>query len=374
MRLHRAKVRYLSRLVLLLFLMSLPVGGTQAADIVKLADMRHHCDAQLMGYGLVTGLNGTGDDFDKSPLTRRVVSNMLRRQGVYNDPQYHYQLKSKNVALVMVCVHPAPFAPFGTVLEAKILALRDALDLSGGTLLPTLLTGFDGITYALARGVVATEHEVENKTPASGEFEYIMGRVVQGAVIIKLPHSSVMTFNNEMKLCLPSPSITTPAFIANIIADHFYQHVVRSWDIGRIWRQPLGNLHYGESCFVTLRGKHANKSVPIVINKKSGIILLGGDARVSSVTVSRGNINMIITDSMIVTQPEPLREMPLFDTPPAITGSVKNEPDPLIADTRVSTGDIAEALYAIGATPSDLIAVFMVIMSTGALQGELIVL
>ncbi len=363
-----------SMVALCLLLLSWPPTDLRAARIKDLASIEGVRDNQLLGYGLVVGLNGTGDDIKKSVFTKQALINLIKRLGMSITPDVLNQMKTDNVAAVMVTANLPPFARPGTKIDVQVSTMGDASSLSGGTLLMTPLKGPDGRTYAVAQGPLAVGSiafggkaaKVQKNHPTSGRLAN--GAIVERAVGWQLPPTGDLTYE------LKEADFTTAARMVEAINTRFGPGTAHSPDSGTV--KVLMPLSYREDVvgFVAdLESIEVEADSParVVVNERTGTIVMGQDVRISTVAVSHGNLNLVISEAMDVTQPNPLAAGQTVAAPQTNINVVEDEGNLVVLDMGVSIGEIAKALNAIGATPRDLIAIFQAIKAAGALHAEL---
>ncbi len=356
----------------------LPHQATAARikDIARLHGIRAN---QLIGYGLVTGLSGTGDDIEKSGFTRQAVSNLLSRQGVNLTGTTLADLDTKNIAAVMVTATLPPFAKTGATLDVQVSSLGDASSLAGGTLLMTPLKAPDGKIYAVAQGPLTLgAFAYGGKTARVQQNHLTAGRIANGALVEK---EVPMTAGKDglLKYQLADPDFTTASHIVQAINTRFGRDTA--------WADPQGmvNVLIPEALqtnvvnfIAAIETLPVDVDTPakIVVNERTGTIVMGKDVRLSTVAVSHGNLSLIIREELQVSQPNPLSQGQTTVVPNTNI-SVQQEQGELMVLTMkkgVSIGEIANALNAIGATPRDLIAIFQAIKASGSLHGELVIL
>jgi flagellar P-ring protein precursor FlgI len=362
---------------ILLGLLLLSCPQAQATRIKDLADIEGVRENQLMGYGLVIGLNGTGDDIKKSVFTKQAMVNMIKRMGMGLTSDVFKQMKTKNVATVMVTAQLPPFARPGSNIDIMVSSIGDASSLSGGTLLMTPLKGPDGNTYAVAQGPLAIggisfggkAAKAQKNFPTSGRIT--RGAIIERAVNYNLPASGPLMYQ------LRETDFTTAARMTEAINSHFGNGTARSLDSRSVKILKPGNYTGDLVTFISdLESIEVEPDRParIVVNERTGTIVMGQDVRIATVAVSHGNLNLVISESLQVSQPNPLAG---GETVAAPQTAIKVTEDPgnlVVLQMGVNIGEIARALNAIGATPRDLIAIFQAIKASGALQGELVIL
>ncbi len=367
------QITFISLTLLLLFC-SLPAQSARIKDLANLEGVR---DNQLMGYGMVIGLNGSGDDIKKSVFTRQAMINMIKRMGMAITPDVFSQMKTKNVAAVMVTAKLPPFSRPGSTIDIHVASIGDASSLSGGNLLMTPLKGPDGKTYAVAQGPLAVggisfggkTAEVQKNFPTAGRVAD--GAIVERTVNFALPQEGDLIFQ------LNETDFTTATRMTKAINNHFGEKTALSMDSATIKVAIPDDFSGQMVAFISeVENIDIEPDTParIVVNERTGTIVMGQDVRISTVAVSHGNLNLVISESISVSQPNPLAEGETVVTPQTTIEAIEDEGNLIVMQMGVNIGEIAKALNAIGATPRDLIAIFQAIKAAGALQGELVIL
>jgi len=367
---------YCTGLVLLTFLLVL-TAPAQATRIKDLADIEGVRDNQLMGYGLVMGLNGTGDDIKKSVFTKQAIINMIKRMGMALPEEVFKQMKTKNAAAVMVTAQLPPFARPGSAIDIQISSIGDASSLSGGTLLMTPLKGPDGNTYAVAQGPLAVGGISFGGKAAKAQKNFTTASRLTGGAIVERAVNYALPPSGDILFQLRETDFTTAARIADAINSHFGGHTARSVDSRTVKVVKPETFRGDMVTFLSdLESLEVTPDGPakIVVNERTGTIVMGQDVRIATVAVSHGNLNLIISESADVSQPNPLAAGTTVATPQTTLSAVEEEGNLVVLPRGVNLGEIARALNAIGATPRDLIAIFQAIKAAGALQGELVIL
>jgi flagellar P-ring protein precursor FlgI len=363
-------------LILLSYLLLL-CPQAQATRIKDLADIEGVRDNQLMGYGLVIGLSGTGDDIKKSVFTKQAIINMIKRLGMAIPAEVFKQMKTKNAATVMVTAQLPAFSRPGSSLDIQVSSIGDASSLSGGTLLMTPLKGPDGATYAVAQGPLAVggiafggkTAKVQKNFPTSGRVSG--GAIVERAVGYALPAGGELLYQ------LRQTDFTTSSRMTDAINSHFGSGTAHSMDSRSVKVQKPANYQGDLVTFISDLESieiDPDRVARIVVNERTGTIVMGQDVRISTVAVSHGNLNLVITETTEVSQPNPLAAGTTVATTKTTIDSIEDKGNLVVLQMGVNIGEIARALNAIGATPRDLIAIFQAIKAAGALQGELVVL
>jgi len=357
-----------------LWLTALPAQATRIKDLASIEGVREN---QLMGYGLVIGLTGTGDDITKSVFTRQAIINMTKRMGLALNSDVYRQMRTKNIAAVMVTAQLPPFTRPGSAIDIQVSSIGDASSLSGGTLLMTPLKGPDGNTYAVAQGPLAVGGISFGGKAAKAQKNFsTSGRVTGGAIVERavdysLPHSGDIVYQ------LRETDFTTATRMVDAINRRFGAGTAKSIDSGTVNVTKPRDFSGDMVTFIAdLEGIDVAPDGParIVVNERTGTIVMGQDVRIATVAVSHGNLNLIITDSTQVSQPNPLTQGTTTQTQTTAVKMAEDTGNLVVLPMGVNLGDIARALNAIGATPRDLIAIFQAIKAAGALQGELVIL
>ncbi len=359
-----------------IFTMLLATSGAFAAsarikDIVDIEGVREN---QLIGYGLVVGLNGTGDSLNNSPFTRQSLQAMLERLGVNTRGE---TIRSANIAAVIVTANLPPFSTQGSRIDVNVAALGDASSLQGGTLLVTPLLGADGEVYAISQGSVLI-----NGFAAQGDSATIIsgvpttGRISSGALVER-----EVTFDlgaqRSLRLALRNPDFTTSRRLALSINDFIGAQVATPENSATVRLTLPINFNGNIVDLITdIEQLIVQTDLPakIVIDENSGIIVMGANVRVSTVAVAQSNLTVTIAESPEISQPNPLSlgvtaEVPRTDLSVEIGGS-----NLALVPESVTLAELVEGLNALGISPRDLISILQAIKATGALQAEIEVL
>lgn len=363
--------------IITLFCICLSQSSVQAARVKDLADLQGVRNNQLVGYGLIIGLNGTGDDVKKSLFTRKSIINMVERLGISIETSEYGQLKTDNIAAVMVTANLPAFARPGSTIDVKVSSIGDASSLAGGSLLMTNMKGPDGKVYAVAQGSVTVGAISFGGKTAKVQINHpTVGRIVNGAIIEQSINFSLPQ-NGNLLYQLKQADFTTAARMTDAINLRFGTDTASSIDSGSINIQMPEDYEHELVDFISnLENIAVAVDTParIVVNERTGTIVMGQDVRISTVAVSHGNLNLIISEPTEVSQPNPLSDGQTVVTQQTTISALQEEGQLVVLNMGVNIGDIANALNAIGATPRDLIAIFQAIKAAGALHGELVVL
>jgi flagellar P-ring protein precursor FlgI len=339
--------------------------------IKDIADVEGVRDNQLVGYGLVVGLNGTGDRLDSAVFTRQSLIGMLERLGV-NTRDQESKLQTKNVAAVMVTANLPAFARSGSRIDITVSALGDAKDLSGGTLLVTPLLGADGEVYAVAQGALATGAisakgagaSVTRNVPTSA-------RIANGATVEReVPFQ--LASKSSLRLSLRNPDLTTARRMADAINRRLPGINARATDhrtvaLALAGREPVDVLAQIEDLQI-----EPDSPAVVVIDEASGTIVMGANVRISTVAIAQGNLTIRVTETPQVSQPEAMSNGATVVTPKTNI-KVDDSGDKRLGILRggVTLRDLVASLNALGVGPRDMISILQSIKAAGALQADL---
>lgn len=359
-------------LFLATILMMVMVTGVFAAPVVRIKDVARIDgvrDNQLKGYGLVVGLAKTGDT-DKTIFTVQSIANMLKTFGVTVPAA---TIEVKNVAAVMVTATLPPFVRPGNTIDVTVSSLGDAKSLQGGTLLMTPLTAGNGAVYAVAQGPLSTGgFSVSAGGSAAGKNFSTVGRIPNGALVEREVPTTI-TDGTSLNLVLRQPDFTTASRVAKSINARF-GNIAGARDAGTITvglpgqytGDVVGFVAALEDLLVT-----PDAVAKVVINERTGTIVMGGDVGISEVAIAHGNLQIRIQSGTEVSQPPPFSHGSTVVTP---TTNIQVEEPPaslMVLPSSANVGDVVKALNAVGATPRDIIAILQAMKSAGALYAEL---
>lgn len=340
-------------------------------DLVEFDGVRGN---DLVGYGLVVGLNGTGDGIRNAPFTEEIMSNLLERLGVNVTGE---QFRPKNVAAVLVTADLPPFARAGGKIDVTVSAIGDAKSLLGGTLVMTPLNAADGQIYAVAQGTVIAGGasvgddggNVVQGVPTSG--------VVPAGARVEREIDFDFTSLSRLRMALRTPDFTTAGRIEYAVNKSFGRQVARMLDAGTV-ELDLTATRVGSPAHVI--GKLENLRVEpqrrarVVVDQRSGTIVMGEDVRISRVAVSQGNLTLRIREEILVVQPNPFTEGGTVVIPRSVPDMVE-EPGIGLAEVvgGTSLSEVVAGLNALGVSPRDMIDILKSIKAAGALHAEFVV-
>ncbi len=344
-----------------------------ASRIKDLVDFEGIRENQLVGYGLVVGLNGTGDSLRNSPFTRQSLQAMLERLGINTRDT---DLRTANVAAVMVTANLPPFATQGTRIDVSVSALGDAASLQGGILLVSPLHGADGEVYAVGQGSVAVAgFSAEGEAASITRGVPTVGRIANGAIVEREIHFS-LAHQRTVRLALRNPDLTTAKRIATAINAFTSLKTAFPRDPATVTinlpKKYKGTIVTMLTEIEQLRIE-PDQSAKVVIDETTGIIVMGRDVRVSTVAIAQGNLTVTITEAPQVSQPNPLSETGATVVVPRTRISADDEGDNKLAviPEGITLHELVDGLNALGIGPRDMISILQAVKASGALQAEI---
>ena len=384
-----------SLIFITLFVLSNYAHATRIKDLADIKGVREN---QLVGYGLIVGLDGTGDGKD-SKFTFQSLASMLERMGVTVNAKDIE--KAANVAAVMVTADLPAFAKVGSRIDVTVSSIGDAESLTAGTLLVTPLKGADGKVYAVAQGPVSTDaFSVSGKAAKVTKNFPTVARIVDGAIIEnEIPYDFVN--KGTLSLILPRPDFTNAARVAKTINSALKGSVARTLDAGTI-AVEVPKEYSGKTVELVAMIEQLDitpdKSSMVVFNERTGTVVIGENVRISTVAIAHGNLSIEIKENADVSQPMPFsqggslfgqsrspgppvesRDGSAIIAPGANTAitydtniGVKEEKSKLfLVKSTVTISEVVRGLNALGVTPRDLMAIFQALKVSGALQATL---
>lgn len=346
-------------------------ANTRIKDIVSIKGVRAN---QLVGYGLVIGLNGTGDSLRNSPFTEQSIQSMLDRMGVNVRSA---RPRSKNVAGVIVTAELPAFAGKGSRIDVTVSSLGDATSLAGGTLIMTPLSGADNEIYAVGQGPIAvTGYSAQGRAESVTQGVPTAGRVANGA-LIEREVAGGLSEGNTIELELRNPDFGTSISIVDAInkygTERFGRRVAREKDLTSVeLRRPDG---IGPARFIAEIGNlmvQADAPARVVIDERTGTIVIGRDVQITTVAVTHGNLTVRVSETEQVSQPQPFSDGETVVTPETAVG-VKQEDGNIAIVKGTNLQTLVNGLNQMGLKPNGIIAILQAIKSAGALQAELVV-
>jgi len=344
-------------------------AGTRLKEIVSIEGIR---DNQLLGYGVVVGLAGTGDK-RQTVFSAQALTNILNRMGVAVNPTL---IQVRNVAAVMVTANLPAFAQPGTKIDITTAAIGDASNLQGGLLLMTPLKAADGEVYAIAQGPVVTGGFVAGRGGNTQTLNHpTVGRTPDGATVERSPPSIEPT--SHIRLQLHEADFTTAARIAEVLNRKFStggipaakaeSSAVVAVDLPASYTtRPVEFLADMEG--LTIESDHRDR---IVINERTGTIVLGKDVRITPVAIMHGALSVEVRTSLDVSQPAPFSGGKTTVTPETNVSSKESRAQNIVLQKGATVEELVRALQAIGSTPRDVIAILENMRVAGALDAEI---
>jgi len=364
-------MRTLSSIIFSLVLTAFLLPGWAAAARLKdLADVEGVRGNQLFAFGMVIGLNGTGDG--KVDFTLKGMANMLEKMGIKIDPK---DVKVKNVAAVMVTATLPPFVRPGSKIDVVVSSLGDAKSLQGGTLLFTPLKGPDGNVYATAQGEVSVGgFAVEGGGDSAQKNHPTVGVIASGATVERaIPFDLFQS--RRVRIVLRQPDFTTMTRVVSEINRNLGRPLAAAIDsasveiplVGEFQRDPIGLVARLENLEVD-----QDIGARVVVNERTGTIIMGEHVRLGKVALAHGNLNIAIRSETQVSQPPALSQSGQTQVVTNADVTVGEENRNLVmVGGEVTLGELVRALNALGATPRDLISIFQALKRAGALHAEL---
>ena len=343
-----------------------------SARIKDIVDVEGVRDNMLIGYGLVVGLNGTGDSLNNSPFTEQSLIGMLERMGLNTRGT---NMRTKNVAAVMVTATLQPYAAQGTRIDVTVSAMGDAKSLLGGTLLVTPLMGADGEVYAVGQGPIAVSGfsatgqgaSVTRGVPTSGRIA--SGALVEREIQFALAELPVL------RLSLRNPDFTTAQRVALVINQQLRGNMAQATDPSSVLLtvpparrgDVVGLVTEIEQLRVT-----PDQVARVVVDEKSGVIVMGENVRISTVAIAQGNLTIRITETPQVSQPGPFSQGQTTVVPRTdIQVDDQSQNRLAVMNSGVTLQELVQSLNALGVGPRDMISILQSIKAAGALQAEI---
>ncbi|MDT8345974.1 MAG: flagellar basal body P-ring protein FlgI [Thermohalobaculum sp.] len=363
----------LLRLILLVATALLPLAaqaGPRIKDLVEIEGVRGN---DLVGYGLIVGLNGTGDSIRNAPFTEEALANLLERLGVNVSGE---DFRSRNVAAVIVTATLPPFARTGARIDATVSAIGDAKSLLGGTLVMTPLNAADGNIYAVAQGPILAGGIAAEGEAASTQIGVPTAGSLPAGARVEREVGFDFSDMSRIRLALREPDFTTAGRIEAAINGELRGPVARMNDSGTVdldvavaGLSPARLISLIESLPVA-----PSRKARVVIDQRSGTIVLGADVRISRVAVAQGNLTIRVTETPIAVQPNPFAAGETIALPRTDVEIDQEAGNRLgVVDENVTLADLVDGLNALGVGPRDMIDILKSIHAAGALHAELVV-
>ena len=354
-------------------LISVSEASARTSRIKDIVDIEGVRDNQLVGYGLVVGLNGTGDSLNNSPFTEQSLIAMLERLGVNVRGQ---NLNTGNVAAVMVTATLPPFTNQGSRIDVSISALGDATSLQGGTLLVTPLLAADGEVYAVAQGEVSIAgFSVRGDASTLTQNIPTSGRIAEGAIVEREIEFRLEDLQ-QVRLALKNPDFTTARRISQAINGFTAASISKAENGASVVLKRPSNYKGTIVDLITDIEQlpiQPDQPAKIVISERSGVIVMGADVRISDVAIAQSNLTVKVTETPQVSQANPFAAQGQTVVVPRTELSVNQGDDVRLAnlETGVTLQDLVTGLNRLGMQPRDIITIIQAIKAAGALQAEI---
>ena len=364
-------------LLALTLVISLSATNAHAQSRIKdIVDVEGVRENMIVGYGLVVGLNGTGDDIDSAVFTKESLIGMLERLGVNASSA---DLDTDNVAAVMVTATLPPFSRQGTRIDVTVSALGDSESLLGGTLLVTPLMGADGEVYAVSQGTIAV-----GGFSVQGEAESVVkgvptsGRIANGAIIEReIPFT--MANMKSIRFTLRNPDFTTARRVSRAINGFIGEETSHVTDPGTI-EIKVPDSYEGQivemiTDLEQLRVE-PDQIAKVIVDEQNGVIVMGENVRISTVAIAQGNLTIRITETEQVSQPQPFSNTGTTETVDRTDIQVDDGGDKRLGVVKggVSLQELVNGLNSLGVGPRDMITILQAVKASGALQADIEVL
>ena len=359
-------------LVLLLAVgMAAPASAASARsrikDVVASEGVRHN---KLVGYGLVVGLNGTGDSLRNAPFTKQSLESMLERLGV--NTRDATNIDTKDVAAVMVTADLPAFAASGSQIDVSVSAMGDTKSLLGGTLLVTSLLGADGEVYAVAQGTVQTGAISAGGASGSSVTRGVptAGRIAEGATVERELNFDFAKMA-QLRMTLHNPDFTTARRIAQAIDAKYPNTAVADNPTIVTLTPPTGTplVNFVEA--VEQMEVDPDTPAKVVIDEVNGVVVMGADVRISTVAIAQGNLTISVSEQPLVSQPAPLSNGQTTVVPSTQIKVDEQKGRRLAIMSGASLATLVKGLNALGVTPRDMISILQTIKAAGALQADI---
>ena len=361
-------------IIFIIFPVSVYCQKTDAGFSVRvkdLADIEGVRSNQLIGYGLVVGLNRTGDRVQQNLYARQTLQNLLERMGISADGG----LKPENIATVLVTANLPPFIRQGSRIDVTVSSIADARSLQGGTLIITPLKAVDGQTYAVAQGSVSIGGISAGGEGNSVEINHpTVGRVPNGATVEKVVPTEVAA-NNQLTLVLRNDDFSTAAKLNQVINARFGAGTAKALDGRNVdVFLPAGFIDNRVGFIAELENLRLTpeKIAKIIINERTGTIIMGREVRLAAVAISQGGVTIRIGTEYEVSQPGILSKTGDTQVVPKTSVEVKEKPtESVVLPDGATVDEVVRGLRAMGVSARDIISILQAIKSAGAMNAEL---
>jgi len=324
----------------------------------------------LVGYGLVVGLDGTGDK-GGAVFTRQSIANMFVKMGIKIDPKL---IKVKNTAAVLLTAELPPFVRPGSRINVLVSSMGDAKSLNGGTLIMTSLKGADGRVYASAQGAVSLGGFLASGSGVSLKKNHQTAGMIPGGAIVERAVTLNIDAGKALRLTLRDPDFTTITRLAAVINKTLGKKIALPIDAGTVSINIPGGREKGFFAYMSLIEQldvPTDTVSKVIINERTGTVVLGENVTISEVAVSHGDISIEIKTQYLISQPNELAAGNTVVQPKSVLGVKEKEARLIVLPRAVRLEEVVRALNLVGVTPRDLVAILEAIKASGALHAEL---
>lgn len=352
---------------MLIFTFAVPLHAARVKDVATVGGVR---DNQLIGYGLIIGLNGTGDK-KGTEFTIRSVTSMLTKMGITIDPSV---VSVKNVAAVMVTAKLPPFAKKGSRIDVIVSSIGDSTSLQGGTLLFTPLKGANQMVYAIAQGPVSLGGYVGGGGGDSVQKNHsTVGRITDGAIIEREVEMDLNS-KKDLNITLRNHDFSTAVRLADIVNQNLKQGIAYPKDSGTVVISiPPEYENRAIELIAAIENLDVRVDTParIILNERTGTVVMGENVRISTVAISHGSLTIQVKTQLEVSQPDAFSKGKTVIVPQEEVSVKEQEARLMVLQSGVTVDEVVRALNSVGVTPRDLIAILQAIKAGGALQADL---
>ena len=365
-------------LIALITLLTLSCGNAQAERIKDIAQIHGVRSNQLIGYGLMVGLDGSGDQTTQTPFTVQSLGTMLGNLGINLSPAAIASMQLKNVAAVIVTASLPPFIQPGQNIDVTVSSLGNAKSLRGGTLLMTPLKGADGNVYAMAQGSVLVAGAGASSGGSSVTVNHLAaGRIPSGATVERSVSSNALGQSNGFALELHQTDFTTATRVVQAINKAFGENTAFAVDGRLVQVQAPANTNQRVAFIAqmeTLNVTPSESAAKVILNPRTGSIVMNQSVMVETCAVAHGNLSVTISSTPQVSQPGPLAAGQTVVTQQAQIQIKSDKGELVVLPNATSLAEVVKALNAVGASPQDLLAILQAMKAAGALRAELEIL
>ena len=368
------KLRKLMGYSFLLFGFALACAPQARAERIKdIASVQGVRPNQLIGYGLVVGLDGTGDQTSQTPFTVQSISAMLAQMGVNLPPGTNLQLK--NVAAVMVTAQMAAFSQPGQLLDVTVSSMGNAKSLRGGTLILTPLKGADGQIYAMSQGNLVVAGSGDSAGGSKAQINHLSAGRIPGGATVERAVASPFLLGDELRLELHTTDFGTAGRLADAVNLRMGAGVAQAVD-GRVIKVRAPQSPNDRVAFMAqlenLRVDVVAGAAKVIVNARTGSIVMNQSVTLEPVAIAHGNLSVTINSTPVISQPQPLSQGGQTVVTEKADIQIRQDGGKMVMlDGGVKLSDVVKALNSLGATPQDLLAILQAMKASGALRAEL---